>query len=292
MENKIFPFLQLMRLHKPIGIWLLFFPAALGVLLSPMPVNWSLLPVMLLGAVLIRSAGCIINDLADQELDKHVERTKDRPLASGAVTRTEAKVLLLVLLFDGLILCLVLPLMVLKLACLALPFIAAYPWMKRITWWPQAFLGLTFNFGALIGWAATGLPISETPLLLYVACFFWTLGYDTLYAVEDMQGDRAAGIKSTARRIGTGRRLTAFTAVCYGLMLMLLGLAAAHGGVTGLFLLCALAVAGLHATWQALAAGRLTPGDPRAGVLFRSNQWLGLALLLGLVLQRHFAYLS
>lgn len=284
--------MQLMRLNKPIGIWLLFFPAAWGVLLTPAPVPWTLLLVMLVGAVLIRSAGCIINDLADQELDKQVERTKHRPLASGKVTRTEAKVLLFVLLFDGLLLCLVLPPLVLKLACLALPFIAAYPWMKRLTWWPQAFLGLTFNFGALIGWAATGQSLAAAPAMLYAACFFWTLGYDTLYAVEDMAGDRKAGIKSTARRIGLGPRLCAFTALCYGLMLLLFTLALAQTAPIGRVMVAALAVAAVHALWQALRAARLNVGDPRGGALFRSNQWLGLALLLGLIVERSFAYLS
>ena len=289
--QRIVPFLQLMRLHKPIGIWLLFFPAAWGVLLSPVSLQWSMLAIMLVGAVLIRSAGCIINDLADQELDKQVERTRTRPLASGAVTRTEAKVLLLVLLFDGLILCLVLPPMVLKLACLALPFIAAYPWMKRLTWWPQAFLGLTFNFGALIGWAATGLPLGPAPLLLYAACFFWTLGYDTLYAVEDMRGDATAGIRSSARRVGLGRRLQAFTGLCYGLMLLLFTLACRQLGVMDPPVIAALALASLHATWQVVRAGSLAEGDPRGGALFRSNQWLGLVLLAGLIIQR-LAYLS
>lgn len=287
--QRIVPYLQLMRLHKPIGIWLLFFPAAWGVLLTPAPVPWDLLFIMLVGAVLIRSAGCIINDLTDQELDRQVERTKHRPLAAGTVTRTEAKVLLLVLLLDGLILCLVLPPLVVKLACLALPFIAAYPWMKRITWWPQAFLGLTFNFGALMGWAATGQAINTAPLLLYAACFFWTLGYDTLYAVEDMQGDSGAGIKSTARRIGLGPKLGAFTALCYGLMLLLFMRAL---GPLGQFILVAFGGAALHALWQVWQSLSLTEGDPRGGVLFRSNQWLGLTLLLGLLIERHFAYLS
>lgn len=284
--------MQLMRLHKPIGIWLLFFPAAWGVLLAPGPVRWSLLLTMLVGAVLIRSAGCIINDLADHELDKRVERTRNRPLASGKVTRNEARALVLVLLVDGLLLCLVLPPLVLKLACVALPFIAAYPWMKRLTWWPQAFLGLTFNLGALMGWAATGQAIVYAPLLLYAACFFWTLGYDTLYAVEDMTGDTVAGIRSTARRIGIGPPLCAFTALCYGFMLSLFALALVQSEPIGKWMMAALLVAGLQAGWQAVQAGRLSAGDQRGGMLFRSNQWLGLVLLCGLLVERHFAYLS
>lgn len=289
--QRMVPFLKLMRLDKPIGIWLLFFPAAWGVLLSPVSVQWVLVAVMLVGAVLIRSAGCIINDLTDRELDRQVARTRARPLASGAVTRNEALVLLFVLLFDGLLLCLALPADVLKLALLALPFIAAYPWMKRLTWWPQAFLGLTFNFGALIGWAATGVAISLVPLLLYAACFFWTLGYDTIYAVQDMDDDAKVGIKSSARRMGLGNRLRAFTVGCYGLMLLLFFAAAAQAGFAGHWFLGALAFAAMHALWQAKQAGALEAGSARGGTLFRSNQWLGMILLAGLVAER-FAYLS
>lgn len=289
--QRIVPFLQLMRLDKPIGIWLLFFPAGWSVLLSPVSVQWMLLAVMLVGAVLIRAAGCIINDLTDRELDKQVARTRNRPLASGAISRNEALVLLFVLLFDGLLLCIALPAGVLKLALLALPFIAAYPWMKRLTWWPQAFLGLTFNFGALIGWAATGLEITAVPLLLYAASFFWTLGYDTIYAVQDMDDDAKAGIKSTARRIGLGRRLQLFTIACYAAMFGLFGFAAWQAMMFRPYLIGALALAALHALWQCWQAGRLVAGSARAGAVFRSNQWLGLILLAGLAAQR-FAYLS
>lgn len=286
----IVPYLRLMRLDKPIGIWLLFFPAAWGVLLSPVSVQWLLLGIMLLGAVLIRSAGCIINDMTDRKLDQKVARTQNRPLASGAVSRTEAIVLLLVLLFDGLLLCLVLPRSVLLLALIALPFIAAYPWMKRLTWWPQAFLGLTFNFGAIMGWAATGMPMTPTALFLYAACFFWTLGYDTIYAVQDMNDDAGAGIKSSARRVGISR-LRGFTLFCYGTMLVLFSCAVMHAGFASPWMIGFIAVAAIHGIWQASKAGTLSAGSPVAGMLFRSNQWFGLILLTGLVLQR-FANLS
>lgn len=289
--QRLLPYLRLMRLDKPIGIWLLFFPSAWGVLLSPASPQWMLLAIMLVGAVLIRSAGCIINDLTDRHLDAQVARTKARPLASGAVSRTEALVLLLVLLFDGLLLCLVLPKTVLLLAFMAIPLIAAYPWMKRLTWWPQAFLGITFNLGALMGWAATGLAITHAPLLLYAACFFWTLGYDTIYAVQDMDDDAKVGIKSTARRIGLGHRLPMFTASCYGLMLVLFGTAAWHAGFLGPWAIAALAFALLHAGWQVATVRHLKPGSVAAGQVFRSNQWFGLALLVGLIAQR-IAYLS
>ena len=281
-----------MRLDKPIGIWLLFFPAAWAVLLAPAGNPWGLLAVMLLGAVLIRGAGCIVNDLTDRRLDRQVARTRTRPLASGALTRGDALLLLTVLLADGLILCLALPRPALALAVLALPFIAAYPWMKRWSWWPQAFLGLTFNFGALIGWAAAGAAFAPAPLLLYAACFCWTLGYDTLYAVQDMRDDATAGIRSSARRIGLGANLQRFIAACYGAMLLLFGLAAHAAGMLGAAAWLAIALAALHFMWQVRQAGRLKAGDPRAGMLFCSNQWLGLILLAGLLWPHGFAYLS
>jgi 4-hydroxybenzoate polyprenyltransferase len=159
--------------------------------------------------------------------------------------------------------------------------IAAYPWMKRITWWPQLFLGLTFNLGALMGWVATGAPLSAAAFTLYAACVFWTLGYDTIYAVQDMADDATAGIKSTARRVGT-KHLRRFVALCYGLMLALLALTGALAQMGMLYYIGLTALA-LQLLWQI----RQLPCEPiHAGILFRSNQWAGLALLMGLLLQR------
>jgi len=292
LTRNLNPLIRLMRLHKPIGIWLLFFPAAWGLLLAPGPLRWDLLAVLLLGAAITRSAGCILNDLTDRKLDAQVERTRSRPLASGELTTTDAVLLLLVLAMNALLLAVVLPRSVTWIALAAAPMIAAYPWMKRLTFWPQAFLGLTFNLGALIGWAASGASVALAALLLYAACFFWTLGYDTLYAVEDMQDDARAGIKSTARRIGTGAKLAWFTAVCYGCMLALFAAALYFAGGWAWPTELALALAAGHAAWQVAHARRLVPSSSQAGVLFRSNQWLGLVLLVGLLLHRAFPYLS
>lgn len=282
--KRILPYVRLMRLDKPIGIWLLFFPAAWAVLLSPMPLRWDLVALMLLGAVLIRSAGCILNDLADRKLDRQVERTKDRPLANGAISPFDAALLLVVLLLDGLLIALTLPPLTIKLALLAVPLIALYPWMKRLTWWPQAFLGFTFNLGALIGWAATGAALTLPAYLLYAACFFWTLGYDTLYAVQDMDDDKRVGIRSTARRVGLGRRLGLFTFLCYALMLGLFLCVMIRTGHTSAPSLVAWVAACGFAAWQATMASGLGPSDPRGGLLFRSNQYLGLILLAGLAI--------
>jgi 4-hydroxybenzoate polyprenyltransferase len=282
--QRVRPYLRLMRMDKPIGIWLLFFPAAWGMLLAPAPLRWDLLALMLLGATITRAAGCILNDLTDRKLDAQVERTRTRPLASGEIPVRDAWVLLGVLACNALLLTLVLPKQVVWLALCAVPLIAAYPWMKRITFWPQAFLGLTFNFGALIGWAATGQPLGFAAWLLYAGCFFWTLGYDTLYAVQDMPDDASVGIRSTARRMGTGARLQWFTLACYGAALLLWLCACIRAGRYDLPVQLALIAVAIQMGWQAMQTGHLTPGSTRGGQLFRSNQWVGLCLLLGLLL--------
>jgi 4-hydroxybenzoate polyprenyltransferase len=276
----IAPYIQLMRLDKPIGIWLLFFPAAWAVAFAAADPG-PLILLMLLGAALTRAAGCILNDLADRKLDALVERTRTRPLAAGTISVPRAVALLAVLLVAALALALSLPPTVWALAILALPMIAAYPWMKRITWWPQLFLGLTFNLGALMGWAATGQPISLPAFTLYLACVFWTLGYDTIYAVQDMADDEAAGIRSSARRLGPAR-IRLFVAACYAIMIALLALTA-WMMASPLPVYAGIGTAAIHALWQI----RQLPGFPAmAGGLFRSNQWLGLMVLLGLLLGR------
>ena len=275
------PYIKLMRLDKPIGIWLVFFPAAWAVLLASSRPDLPLLLIMLAGAAIVRAAGCILNDLADRGLDRQVERTRQRPLASGTVSVRQALVLLLLLGASALLLTLALPPDVFRLALLAVPMIAAYPWMKRITWWPQFFLGLTFNLGALIGWVATGAQLGPLPLLLYVACVFWTLGYDTLYALQDLQDDARAGIKSSALRLGN--HVPLFVAACYAAMTVLLALVGIMSERTLPFWLGMLLVL-LHMAWQ---VGQLKAhASAKAGNLFRSNQWLGLVLLLCLLFDR------
>ncbi len=274
-------YLELTRLNKPIGIWLLFFPASWAVALVGAGNSGLLMLLMLIGATLTRAAGCIINDLTDRKLDAQVERTKHRPLASGAIKPWQAMLLLVALLCAALALALSLPVQVLMLALLALPMIALYPWMKRITWWPQVFLGLTFNLGALFGWLATGAPLIVPTLTLYAACIFWTLGYDTIYAVQDMADDEKAGIRSTARRLGLAR-IRWFVAACYGLMLALLALTGAMLHLNFIYYL-GLALVGAQLLWQI----RQLPCVPaRAGALFCSNQWAGLILLMTLLAMR------
>jgi 4-hydroxybenzoate polyprenyltransferase len=241
----------------------------------------TLMLVMLLGSAITRAAGCIINDLTDRKLDAQVERTRTRPLASGAITTLGAIAVLLALGLAALALALSLTRAVVALALLAAPMIAAYPWMKRLTWWPQLFLGLTFNLGVLMGWLATGSALTAPTFTLYTASILWTLGYDTIYAMQDMDDDARAGIRSSARALGT-TRIRRFVALCYGLMLALLALTGAlaqegWGYYTGL------AAVAAQLLWQI----RALPCPPdKAGALFRSNQWVGLLLLMGLLWQR------
>jgi 4-hydroxybenzoate polyprenyltransferase len=271
--------IHLTRLNKPIGIWLLFFPAGWAVAFASEAGGGLLMLLMLVGAAITRSAGCILNDLADRRLDAKVERTRNRPLASGTIKPWQAIALLVVLLVAALALALMLPSTFLALALLACPMIAAYPFMKRITWWPQLFLGLTFNLGALMGWAATGAPLTLPAFTLYAAAICWTLGYDTIYAVQDMADDARVGIKSSARRVGSAR-LKWFVALCYGLMLALLAFTGIWMEV-GVLYYVGLGAMAAQLLWQL----RQLPCDAaRAGALFRSNQWAGLALLIGLTL--------
>jgi 4-hydroxybenzoate polyprenyltransferase len=241
-----------------------------------------LLLVMLIGAALVRAAGCIINDLADRNLDAHVERTKNRPLASGKVSTHEAMILLAVLLSVALVIALSLPISVLPVAFLAVPMIAAYPWMKRITWWPQLFLGLTFNLGAVMGWLATGAAFSLPTVTLYLACVLWTLGYDTIYAIQDREGDARIGIKSTALLLGD--RIAVFVTGCFIAMQGLLLITGFLAKAGPLFLVGIAVMAWLMRQQIKRLAENPVPAD----ALFVSNQWLGLTLTVALILDRLF----
>lgn len=279
-EASLKDYLALMRFDKPIGIWLVFFPAAWGALLAGKTPDMLLLLVLLVGAALTRAAGCIINDLTDRTLDAGVERTRMRPLAAGAVRPYEAVILLAVLLAAALLIALSLPPSVLVVALFAVPMIVAYPWMKRFTFWPQLFLGITFNLGALMGWLATGEKIALPAFLLYAACVFWTLAYDTIYAMQDMADDAKAGIKSTALLLGD--RVPAFVTACFIAMQGLL-CTAVWLADTGPILISGVAVM----AWLMLRQlKRLREKSASPGALFVDNQWLGLAFTLALLTDR------
>ncbi|MBL4590254.1 MAG: 4-hydroxybenzoate octaprenyltransferase, partial [Alphaproteobacteria bacterium] len=217
------PFLYLMRLDRPIGTWLLLLPALWSIVLAggAMLQHLNLIILFSIGALVMRGAGCVINDLWDRNLDKQVERTQSRPLASGAVSVKQTLVFLAILLGIGLLILLQMNSLTIILGVISLGFVITYPLMKRITWWPQAFLGLTFNFGALMGWSAVTGVIELPAVLLYIGGFFWTLGYDTIYAHQDTEDDALIGIKSTARLFGkhSQKWIVGFYSICTVLFL-------------------------------------------------------------------------
>lgn len=200
------PYLQLSRFDRPIGFWLLGLPCLMGQLLGRIGIGFSwldlqLIPLWAIGAIAMRGAGCTINDIADKDFDAQVERTKNRPLPSGQITTKQAYIWLGIQLFIGLMVLILLPRPAQIVALLSVPMVIAYPFMKRITWWPQAWLGMTFNWGILVGFAAVA-PLSPAVFLFWFGAIFWTLGYDTIYAMSDIQDDALIGVKSTARRLG------------------------------------------------------------------------------------------
>jgi 4-hydroxybenzoate polyprenyltransferase len=202
------PYIMLMRIDRPVGVLLLLWPCYWSILLAAGGVlnlhgyGWKMIALFTLGAFLMRSAGCVINDIWDRRLDGKVARTALRPLASGALRLRHALAVLAALLALSLIILLTLPLTAILLGVLSLCFVALYPAMKRVTYWPQLFLGFTFNFGALMGWAAIEGRVSLAALFLYVAGIFWTLGYDTIYGYQDKEDDALIGVKSTALKFG------------------------------------------------------------------------------------------
>ena len=202
------PYAILMRLDRPIGSWLLFLPGAWSILLASKgfdkltPYGTYMLFLFAIGAIIMRGAGCAINDFWDRKLDAQVERTKNRPIASGKIAPKDALIFIALLLLIGLAILIQMPKITIITGFISLFFITLYPLMKRWTWWPQAFLGLTINFGALMGWSAITEDLWHlSPFLLYIGAFFWTMGYDTIYAYQDIEDDELAGIKSSARAL-------------------------------------------------------------------------------------------
>jgi len=260
------PYARLARLDRPAGSWLLFWPCGWGLALGGGLIeHWWLLPLFGIGAVAMRAAGCVYNDIVDRDLDAQVARTRDRPVASGRVSVRAAWIWLIVLALCALPVLLALPPDAAAVAVASLALVAAYPFMKRVTWWPQAWLGLTFNWGALVGWLAVAPP-SWTMALLYAAGVFWTLGYDTIYALQDIEDDALAGIKSSARALGLRARTGVM--IFYVVMLILLAAAVLRAHVDLLALIALLPVGG-HFAWQVAS---LRDHDPaRALRLFKSN---------------------
>jgi 4-hydroxybenzoate polyprenyltransferase len=270
------PFALLARFDRPIGWWLLFWPGAWAIALAGAAVErWDLILWFLLGSIAMRGAGCVYNDIVDRELDASVARTRSRPIASGAVSVKAAWAWLLVLCLLGLLVLVQLRLDTAILAVASLALVAAYPFMKRITWWPQAWLGLVFSWAALVGWLEAWGSLAAPGLLLYAGSIFWVIGYDTVYALQDREDDALIGVRSSALRMG--RHVRSGTAICYGIALLLWAAALWMRRADPLVWLALLPV-GLHLGWQ---VGTLRPDDG-AGALarFRANRFAGLLMFL------------
>ena len=270
------PYASLMRIDRPIGTWLLFWPCAWSVALTGVDERWDLFAWFALGAFAMRSAGCVYNDLVDRKLDAQVERTRLRPLASGRVSVRASLILIALLCALGLLVLLQLEPAAQIVAFGSVMLVAAYPFMKRITWWPQAWLGVVFGWGALVGWPAVTGALAPAAGWLWLGTIFWVVGYDTLYAIQDKEDDALVGIRSSARRLGRHAGLA--IAACYGLALGGWGMAI-WSVRPDLLALAALLPAALHLGAQVI---RIEPDDGETALrLFRSNRFTGLLLLLG-----------
>ncbi|QFT77296.1 4-hydroxybenzoate octaprenyltransferase [Erythrobacter sp. THAF29] len=261
---------QLARFDRPIGWWLLFWPCVFGVWLTGAGWQLPLLGWLLLGAIAMRGAGCVYNDIVDADLDKKVARTAVRPVASGRISKKLAWGWLIALCLVGLVVLLQLRLEAQLVALASLALVAAYPFMKRVTWWPQAWLGMVFNWGLLVGWTQLRFDNWDAIAAIYAGCICWVIGYDTIYALQDREDDALVGIKSSALRMG--KRVHAGVGVFYAATIGLWGL--------GIWLyrpdfiaLFALMPVALHLVWQ---VATLDPADPENPLeRFRSNRWAG-----------------
>lgn len=276
LPKAIRPYWLLARFDRPIGSWLLFWPAAWSIALAGHAWRrWDLLLWFAIGAIAMRGAGCVYNDIVDRDLDRKVARTASRPLAAGIVSLKAAWGWLGLLCLIGLVVLLQLNMIAAVSSVLSLGAVAAYPFMKRVTWWPQAWLGIVFSWGALVSWPAVTGGFAPALWLLYAGSIFWVIGYDTIYALQDIEDDALAGVKSSARKLG--RHARRGIALCYAIALgcwvsafwqmrpQLLGLAA-------------LLPIALHLMWQVSALNRQDPADALAK--FRSNRFAGLLMFL------------
>jgi 4-hydroxybenzoate polyprenyltransferase len=274
------PYLQLSRFDRPIGFWLLGLPCMIGIAYARIGHGFDnhdavLVALFALGAIAMRGAGCTYNDILDRKIDAQVARTALRPLASGAATLKAAWIWLLIQCLVGLGVLLTLPTFAQLVALGSIPLVALYPLMKRITWWPQLWLGLTFNWGVLVAIATLKGGFATADYILYAALVFWTLGYDTIYAIQDREDDALIGVRSTARRFGAHVRaaIMLIYAICAGLCIVAGALAADWRG--------ALATAPF-VFHLALQAVRFEPKAGRLALrLFRANRDAGVLLFGG-----------
>ncbi len=273
------PFARLSRLDRPIGTWLLLFPCWWGIALATpgVPSLW-LVALFAIGAIVMRGAGCTYNDIVDRDFDGRVARTADRPIPSGAVSVRGAVAWLVLQLLIGFAILVSFNSATIWLGVLSLILVFTYPLMKRVTWWPQFFLGLAFNWGALMGYCAVTGRLGWPPALLYAAGIAWTLGYDTIYAHQDKEDDALIGVKSSARRLGDATRPA--LALFYAAATALLAVSGAAASLGWAFH-ALLAAGAIQLAWQVRQVATEDPADCLAK--FKSNRLFGWLILAGIV---------
>ncbi len=286
------PYARLARFERPIGWWLLLIPGWIAIAMAQIPsggglVDVRLLVLFLIGAIAMRGAGCTFNDIVDREFDGRVERTKLRPIPSGQVTVKQAIVFLIGLSLIGLAVLLQLSKTSIWLGVASLILVVIYPFMKRFTYWPQVFLGLAFNWSALVGWAAVQNNLAPSAWLIWLGGILWTLGYDTVYAHQDKEDDIRIGVKSTALKLGdaTGKWLIGFFAGA----LVLFDLAGWLAGA-GVIFHISIALAAAHSVWQ---LARLDINNPESCLeIFRANRNFGLIIFFGTIIDSYMLSLT
>jgi 4-hydroxybenzoate polyprenyltransferase len=277
------PYLRMIRADRPIGTWLLLWPCWWSTALAAVAAGDSVpnlwyLALFAVGAFVMRGAGCVYNDIVDQDVDAAVARTRSRPLPSGQVTERAAKVFMLALAFTGFLVLIQFNPFTIVLGIASLCIVAIYPFMKRITHWPQAVLGLAFSWGALMGWAAVFGRLDLAPVLLYVACMAWTIGYDTIYAHQDKEDDALIGLKSTALKFG--ERTKPWMVLFYGVAITGIAAAGLLAGAGPVFLV-GLALGAAQLGWQIVTLD-VNDGD-NCLKRFRSNRDFGAIIFIALV---------
>ena len=283
--NKIQPFIQLARYDKPVGFMLLFWPCMWSLLLHSLYIGElapiSFLILFFIGSIIMRGAGCTWNDFLDKDYDKNVKRTKDRPLASNKIKKTTAIIFLLLQLFIGLIILIQFNKLTIIFGSLALIPVFIYPLMKRITWWPQVFLGITFNWGALLGWMSVSNNFSSIyPILLYIACIFWTIGYDTIYAHQDKDDDLLLNLKSSAIKLGEN---TKYAIVIFYLIFFIIFAVILLNLSNSLIVHIAILSLLVHLIFQIIYLD--TSDSERCLQIFKSNNLLGFQISFFLILE-------
>ena len=279
--NQLNLFVELTRLKKPIGYMLLFWPCAWGLTIAydfslNLNIYFFYLLLFFLGSVLMRSAGCIVNDVLDRKFDKKVLRTKDRPIASGKVS------IKLALLYSG-VLCLIALLVLINfnfftiiIALASMPLAFTYPLMKRFTYWPQLFLGITFNYGLLLGWTSINEEISLIPIIFYLGAIFWTLGYDTIYGYQDIEDDEIIGVKSTSIKFKQNPKI--FLSTCYFIFTLLFIVTGIKLDFNNYFFIGTMAVLFHLLVVQIMFFDK--EDKEKCLKIFKSNNFLGLIILI------------